>query len=256
MVEALGPSPDRVGSGLSDRPLDAGRYDGHSDNPAEVAGVLHALVPRGARVLDVGCGTGSVALIANRGKGNVYVGLEPDLDRVNIARSRGLDVSVGFLDDQFISEHGRFDVVMASDVIEHVSDPAAFLEQTKRALEPAGLIIISTPNVAHWSVRLALLFGRFNYEPTGIMDATHLRWFTQATIRGLAEACGLEIVDYRFSAGSDLSVYHRGLWRALPYRIRVPLIRRLSQIVPRLFGVQHVVSFRSKGLIVKGFGLA
>jgi methionine biosynthesis protein MetW len=167
-------SPDRNAAGLTEGLVEALRYDGQSSHPLEVAVILHTLMPGHARVLDVGCGTGSVTIIANRGRGNTVIAVEPDAQRAQIARTRGLDVHDGYLDEDFLSAHEPFDVVVASDVLEHTPNPAKLLELMKRAIKPHGIVLISVPNVAHWSVRLKLLLGRFDYEPTGIMDATHL----------------------------------------------------------------------------------
>ena len=108
-------SPDDSAAGLTGQ-VDPLRYDGHSAHPLEVAGMLHGLMPAHARVLDVGCGTGSVTVIANRGRDIRVVAIEPDAKRAEVARSRGLAVHVGYLDEAFLSGHGLFDVAMASDV--------------------------------------------------------------------------------------------------------------------------------------------
>ena len=244
--------PDSHGAGLiaphlSAANLDPLRYDGQSDHPAEVAGMIHALMPAGVRVLDVGCGTGSVTLIANRGRGNTVVAIEPDPDRARTAKARGIDVHNGVLDDAWLQGRERFDVVMSSDVLEHLAAPAELLRRFVAAARPGGLVILSVPNVAHWTVRWNLLWGRFDYEPVGIMDATHLRWFTESSLRALVESVGLEIVAMRQTAGSDIPPYGRGLWGRIDGRIRVPVVRRLARLLPRLFGVQHVVKARVPG---------
>lgn len=242
MTVNMAESPDHHGEGLLERSLEALRYDGQSDDPFEVAGILRSMMPSNVRVLDVGCGTGSVTLIANRDRGNTVLAIEPDPERAAVARARGLSVHNGLLDEAFLAEHGGFDVVMSSDVIEHTVAPAEFVQMMARALRPGGLLLISVPNVAHWSVRLNLLFGRFDYEPTGIMDATHLRWFTSRTIAELVDRAGFEILELRQTAGTELSVYQNRLLRRAPGRNRV--IRFLARALPRLFGCQHVVKAR------------
>lgn len=239
--------PDSHGAGLTNADLDPLRYDGQSDHPAEVAGMIHALMPAGVRVLDVGCGTGSVTLIANRGRGNTVCAIEPDPTRAATAKMRGIDVYNGVLDDGYLEGRDRFDVVMASDVLEHLPAPSELLRLFVAAARPGGLVILSVPNVAHWTVRWNLLWGRFDYEAVGIMDATHLRWFTEKSLRALVENVGLEIVDIRQTAGSDIPPYGRGLWGRIDGRLRVRLVRRLTRMLPRLFGVQHVVKARVPG---------
>ena len=86
-----------------------------------------------------------------------------------------------------------------------------------------------------------LLRGRFDYEPTGIMDSTHLRWFTAASLRALFERSGLEILDMKQTAGVMLPVYGRSILRRIPERLKSPAIRLGTRALPNLFGVQHVI---------------
>ena len=131
-------APDLIAPGLAGANLDPLRYDGQSDHPAEVAGMIHALMPSGVRVLDVGCGTGSVTLIANHGRGNSVCAIEPDPTRAATARARGIDVHNGVLDDTYLQEREPFDVVMASDVLEHLAAPSDLLRLFNRACAPAS----------------------------------------------------------------------------------------------------------------------
>ena len=238
--------PDRYGDGLTAAVLEPSRYDGQSDHPMEVAGVLHRMMPANVRVLDVGCGTGSVTLIANRGRGNIVVAIEPDVERAAIARSRGLDVYNGVLDEAFIARHDPFDVVMSSDVLEHVPSPSELLVAMIAAVKPGGLILLSVPNVAHWSVRLNLLVGRFEYEPVGIMDSTHLRWFTESSLRSLLLRTELTVLEIAQTAGFTLPLYMRGPLGRIPRPIRNGLIEIGTRLSPRLFGVQHVVTVKTQ----------
>jgi len=87
-----------------------------------------------------------------------------------------------------------FDLALLLDVLEHVPDSAALLREVAARVRPGGALLVSVPNVAHWSVRASLLAGRFDYAPRGIMDRTHLRFFTRRTFRALLEDAGLEVV--------------------------------------------------------------
>src|SRR4051812_40210561 len=168
--------PDGHSQGFLTKSVDPLRYDGQLNDPDEVVGVIIDMIPPGARVLDVGCGTGSVSvqIIAN---GNAtLVGVEPDEVRASKARERGVVVRSGILTPELIDDLGKFDIVLFADVLEHLPDPHSMLELAKTALAPGGRIVASVPNIAHWSVRSDLLRGKFNYRDWGIMDATHLRW--------------------------------------------------------------------------------
>jgi hypothetical protein len=112
---------------------------------------------------------------------------------------------------------------------------------SREALKPGGIVIVSVPNVAHWTVRLSLARGRFDYEPYGIMDATHLRWFTWKTLEKLFMKAGFELTDRRVSAGTSMKVYHtRTPWRRLSSVKLRRVLGRLSQYFPKMFGCQLV----------------
>ena len=228
--------------GLSVAPVDPLRYDGQSDERWEATGMLLRMIPEGARVLDVGCGTGSISCLVRDLRRAEVVGIEPNPERARLAGQRGIPVVVGTYDDGIVRRHGAFDVVLFADVLEHLEDPASMLRQVRGALAPGGRVLASIPNVAHWSVRLDLLRGRFDYQPTGIMDATHLRWFTRASAGRLFRAAGYEVRELRHSAGMFLPAYTASPLRVVPPRARLAVVRRLASVAPGLFGCQHVVA--------------
>jgi len=235
-------TPDRHSQGFIVGPVDPFRYDGQPNDPMEVVGVISSLIPRGARVLDIGCGTGSVSTHVISNCSASLVGIEPDAARAVRAQNRGIDVRNAFLTPDIIEELGAFDIVLFADVLEHLAEPLPLLDLAKKALLPGGRIIASVPNVAHWSVRSELLRGRFRYREWGIMDATHLRWFTDANLRLLFQAAGLAVEQLRVTAGADLQCYSERLpWRRMPRPLRVSLVRRGIRWWPRLFGCQLVV---------------
>lgn len=235
-------SPDGHSHGFLRREVDPFRYDGQPNDPDEVVGVIIDMIPKGARVLDVGCGTGSVSVHLVGNAAGSLVGVEPNEARAARARERGIDARTGILTPALIKELGTFDVVVFADVLEHLPDPYAMLELAKTALAPGGRIVASVPNIAHWSVRTQLLRGRFDYRPCGIMDATHLRWFTDATVRLLFESAGMKVEQCRVTAGIDLDCYHERLpWRNISRPRRNAFIRRAVRRWPQLFGCQLVV---------------
>lgn len=146
----------------------------------------------GHRVLEVGCSAGHVTehLVA---AGNTVVGVEIDPIAAAEAERFAERVHVLDLDVQPLSavEDGAFDVIILGDVLEHLRDPAAVLDDLMARLAPNGRVIASIPNVAHVDVRLMLLEGRWDYTPSGLMDPTHLRWFTKSSIRSLLNGAGL-----------------------------------------------------------------
>jgi len=204
-------------------------------------------MPENVRVLDVGCAAGALTLRTTRGKHNDVIGIEPDPTRADVAKSRGLNVICGLLDQDFISANKPFDVIMFSDVLEHVAAPGPLLALASQALAKDGVILASVPNVAHWTVRLNLLFGRFEYASWGIMDATHLRWFTMKSARRLFEAQGFQVTHMSTSAGTWMLEYRNLPLKLVPGPLQRLVVRTLSRVLPTLFGAQIVIRARRVG---------
>lgn len=233
-------NPDASAAGLigDTNPL---RYEYHEDHgdQFEVVGVVRSFLPSNSWILDVGCGTGAAAVAANVGLNNTIIGIEPDPVRAEAARKLGIEVYNGVLDDAFVDAHRPFDVIVFSDVLEHLVDPASALTVAKRALRPGGAIIASVPNVAHWIIRLRLLLGRWEYAEYGIMDATHLRWFTEVTLRELFAKCGLHVTHVRRTAGVTLPEYRK--FARIPLRLRRSMIHSALKLFPGALAAQNVV---------------
>jgi 2-polyprenyl-3-methyl-5-hydroxy-6-metoxy-1,4-benzoquinol methylase len=164
-------------------------------------------VGSGNRVLDVGCSSGYLARpLAARG--NTIVGVELDPDAAREAEAYCERVLVGDVETMEVPlDDGSFDVVLLGDVIEHLRDPMAALARLRPLLRPGGRLVVSTPNVANWALRLSLLAGRWRYTDRGILDRTHTHLFTRATLREAIEAAGYVVDRFDFSApapgGSD-----------------------------------------------------
>jgi methionine biosynthesis protein MetW len=236
-------SPDQNAAGLIQGIVDPLRYDGtRSPDPDEVPGIVARMIPAGSRVLDVGCGTGALGrVLADECRAEI-VGLEPDSVRAEQAVARGLRVYPGYFSRELLREIGSFDIVLFADVLEHLPNPQAALLLAREALRSRGAVIVSVPNVAHWSVRLCLLRGKFDYWSFGIMDATHLRWFTAATIRSLLVSAGFSVTGYRATAGQGLPDNDgRAPLRWLSARSREHFLRAACKRWPTMFGAQHVV---------------
>jgi SAM-dependent methyltransferase len=153
-------------------------------------------VPPGSRVLELGCATGYLSRWLVEARGCRVVGVELDPVAAERARAFCERVVVGDLDDPALLAGlagEAFDVVLAGDVLEHLKDPARVLEAVARLLAPSGRVVATIPNVAHGDLRLALLAGRFEYRRLGLLDETHLRFFTHATVRALFEGAGYAV---------------------------------------------------------------
>jgi 2-polyprenyl-3-methyl-5-hydroxy-6-metoxy-1,4-benzoquinol methylase len=161
--------------------------------------VIVNLVGRDKRVLDVGCSTGYVARgLASRGC--TVSGVELEEEWAAEARPVLEQLVVGDLDVLDLVEafgEESFDAVVFGDVLEHVKDPARVLLQARRLLSPRGSVVISMPNVAHGDLRLSLLAGHWDYRSVGLLDETHLRFFTRVGVERLMSDTGFAIVDMR-----------------------------------------------------------
>ena len=149
---------------------------------------------RGRKALDVGAADGFLAERLTA-KGWTVTALERDPALAARAHGRCKEVVVADLESAPPLLHGPFDAIVYGDVLEHLSDPGAVLRALDQTLAPGGTVIVSVPNVAHLWVRLSLLAGRFDYADRGILDRTHLRFFTRRTLRELLRAAGLTVVE-------------------------------------------------------------
>jgi SAM-dependent methyltransferase len=182
-----------VGSGV--------RRSDHEDEYFEHARPeLRARVPlTAARVLDVGCGAGGLgaALKAER-PGLHVVGLEGFPEAAADARRRLDEVLELDLDSTAGLPHpaGFFDAMIFGDVLEHLRDPARLLRALLPHLAPDGVLVCSIPNVKHWSVVHPLLVhDRWTYEDAGLLDRTHVHFFTLEEVGVLLDELGLQAVD-------------------------------------------------------------
>jgi 2-polyprenyl-3-methyl-5-hydroxy-6-metoxy-1,4-benzoquinol methylase len=150
-------------------------------------------------VLDVGCGFATTSQYIET-RGNRVTGIESSAEAVAVARTRVSEVIQADLQNHPLAGR-RFDVIIFADVLEHLAWPIGVLRGYLDLLKDGGSVIISLPNVGLWSVRLNLLLGRFRYEETGVLDRTHLRFFTRRTAREMIESAGLEIIRRTYNPG-------------------------------------------------------
>lgn len=151
------------------------------------------------RILDVGCGWGRVgAALKAAVPGREVTGVELVADVAQVARQYLDRVIVGDIEEVVDDLPRRyFDCVILADVLEHLRDPWRTVRRLSEALRPGAVFVASVPNVAHWSVVRALVEGDWQYEDEGLLDRTHLRFFTKKTATELFEQAGWRVLGVR-----------------------------------------------------------
>ncbi len=224
-------------------------------------------IPLDARViLEIGCGSGALgAEYKRRNPACRYLGIEPDQDAARIAVGRLDETATGDVEREPLPfGPGPFDCIIYGDSLEHMRDPWALLRRHAGALAGDGLVLICMPNAEHWSFAERLLRGTFDYEPAGLFDRTHLRWFTAENTHRALTAAGLVPLDVAprifdrdagdafvqamepalAALGIDRDAYRtralplQHVWRAAR-RTPTPLLLR-STMLDHVGGVSHV----------------
>jgi len=187
----------------SERVVDDRRHMTDSTRPAGALAAytgerpeVQALVPRSARhVLDLGCATGALGAALKSRQDVEVVGVEIDPAHARAAASR-VDRVVAGSAAELPPDLGRFDCVIAADVLEHLADPWAVLRGVADLLEPGGTAVVSLPNVRFFETFWQLgVRGRWPRRDHGIFDASHLRWFTLRDARELLEQAGMTVEE-------------------------------------------------------------
>jgi O-antigen biosynthesis protein len=169
------------------------RYTQYDDSPGSTHNLVVGLVEPGSRVLEFGCATGYMSQVLRDRLDATVVGVELQAEAAQEAMAHCERVLVGdaeVLDLEAELGGERFDAVIFADVLEHLRDPASLLRRVRPFVAECGSVIASIPNVAHASVRMALLAGSFRYQEQGLLDETHLRFFTREGIQDLLEGSG------------------------------------------------------------------
>lgn len=209
------------------------RYSSHS----VILGLLGD--GRGRVLLDVGAADGLLSRPLTE-RGWRVTGLERDPAVAQAGARHCHRMVVANLDREIPDLEGPFNAIVYGDVLEHLAEPLHVLTELNRFLAPDGFVVISVPNVAHFVIRLSLLIGRFDYLDRGILDHTHLRFFTERSLRALVADAGLRVERFTATPAPLYQVlptrFHRP-WLAATHRVNA----WLAQSLPRLLGYQFIV---------------
>jgi 2-polyprenyl-3-methyl-5-hydroxy-6-metoxy-1,4-benzoquinol methylase len=218
---------------------------------------------RNLDVLDVGCGFATTPQQI-RAAGNRVTGIESSPVAVQKARERIDRVVEADLQnfDEVLAAIGdeRFDVIIFADVLEHLAWPIGILKKYIGLLKPGGSVIVSLPNVGLWSVRLGLMFGRFRYDESGVLDRTHLRFFTRRTAEDMMRSAGLKTVRRMYNPGlvrPFVPLVKRvlggqgdpsSILESKPYRLYMkavlPVERAIARVAPGVLAFQMIFEAR------------
>ena len=134
-------------------------------------------------------------------------------------------------------------MILLADVLEHMSEPSALLERAKAHLAPGGSLLVSLPNAVHWSMRMQMALGKFEYANKGIMDRGHLRFFTKKTAQRLFKDAGLELVSERSTPVPWENVIP-DTFGTFPREKVEKTDYLLTRFMPNLFAYQNIFELR------------
>lgn len=161
---------------------------------------LMSLIPADARrIVEVGCMHGQMAHAYKQKNPSVnYVGIDIDPDYAKIASIYCDKVMAANIEDVSVSEFQSLfpsDCWIFGDCLEHLKDPWSLLRKIRASIDSDGCLLICIPNAQHWGVQQRLLSGQFRYEDSGLMDKTHLRWFTRVTLLEMFQEAGWAVAQ-------------------------------------------------------------
>lgn len=229
------------GAAVSGR-YQAKRWRGSSH---EIARRIAETLPEGSKILDVGSATGMLgsALPPTRFR---IVGIEPDPASARAAAEHYERVFVGTLEEAPDDVIRAFDLVVCCDVLEHMADPEGQLQRLVQAQGRSTKFLVSVPNVAHLWLRINLLVGRFDYTDRGILDRTHLRFFTRKGLLAMIAGAGLSPLWVR-PTPVPLELVHTYFLESAIGRLLSSLQQGAVAALPRLLGYQFICLARPKG---------
>jgi SAM-dependent methyltransferase len=142
----------------------------------------------------------------------------------------------------------QFELVLLLDVLEHLTNPEDMLQKVLARTTKGGIILLSVPNIAHWSIRLSLLLGYFNYTNRGILDKTHFRFFTRKTFLSmLAEfEQEIELLQYSVSIEPLELLLPKAVWNNQVFNFLSRVRVGLARLLPGLLAYQHLVAIKKR----------
>jgi 2-polyprenyl-3-methyl-5-hydroxy-6-metoxy-1,4-benzoquinol methylase len=204
---------------------------------SKISNIIDAL-PAQSKVLDIGTASGMLAR-RSANKGLRFFGIESMAEWAALASPHYENLWTCSFDDAPAEALSGYDAIVLGDVLEHMCAPDAALKKLVVLQGQGSLFIISVPNIANFWVRLNLLIGRFDYAERGIMDRTHLRFFTRKTLSAMVKDAGLQILSIQVTP-IPLELISP-FFTSLPGKIIHSIFATVTSWLPTLLGYQFIL---------------
>jgi SAM-dependent methyltransferase len=239
-------SAPAAGGWLSMRPGGVGGYT-FKDDPYSSHRLIPQLVRRFSapgRVLDVGCDVGFAGrdLVAD---GYRVWGIDRNPVTLRKAADYYQHTILADIESELPLPEGPFDVMIMADILEHLVNPAVVFAHFAGLLAPHGLVVVSVPNVAHWYMRLSLLCGRFEYGDRGILDRTHVRFFTLRSARRFLRNAGF-VIEAVEATPLPLPLVWGAAAPGRPFYFLHAVSFHMARLWKTLFGYQLIFAARKR----------
>ncbi len=200
-------------------------------------------LPAETSVLDIGAGSGVLGrTLQDAGIEDVYA-IEIDPKTVELIRP----LYKAVVSDLEALQGKQFDVILMLDILEHLPQPFKYLQEVNKHLKPGGRMLISIPNIAHWSMRLSLLFGFFEYTERGHLDKTHLQFFNRRRFLKLSRSLpGVELISLDYSISPAEFVLPAWLTRLEIFELGRKFRLFFTRLWPTLGAYQNLGVLRKK----------
>lgn len=212
------------------------KIDSYKDNLNEL---VIKQVDFGKKILDIGCCQGTLGKYLKKHKKATVFGIDISDKAIKKAK-KNLDKAyvLNVETDIFPFAKKSFDIIICADILEHLYNPTSVLKKLKLYLKSDGIFVLSVPNIANIEARWNLLRGKFDYQKSGIMDDSHLRFFTKKTACQLVNKAGIKIVKIDYSPGFSFFLFQG---RIMKFRIMKSLHGALTKLFPTLFCAQFII---------------
>ena len=195
-------------------------------------------------ILDVGCNRGQLLKALDDWKGEIW-GIDKNEEVLNVVKDKYSKVILMDVCREGFHHQKKFDAIVFGDILEHTEEPEKVVKNFLPNLAKNGIVIISVPNVANWIIRLLLLVGKFDYTSSGILDGTHLKFFTLNSAKKMLDRCGLKIERIKATpVPLPLVIKSTDLGRPL-FLLHV-LNYTITKLRKSFFGYQFIIKCRLK----------